>query len=76
MDKGGIYSEYLNTTLGCFSPLFDSVTSTSYLPHATDKKRLDDNKHWILFVITFVVLIITCFAFVCVIFIKPKIGKV
>lgn len=59
-----------------FSPLFNSVTSTSYLPDATEQKRLDDNKNWILFVITFVVLIISFFAVVCVIFINPKIGKV
>uniref|UniRef100_A0A8W8NYJ4 Novel STAND NTPase 3 domain-containing protein n=1 Tax=Magallana gigas TaxID=29159 RepID=A0A8W8NYJ4_MAGGI len=59
---------------GCFlaEPSCQSVTSTSYLPDITEKKRLDDNKDWILFAITFLVLIIIFFAVVRVIFINPK----
>lgn len=59
-----------------FLLFFTSVTSTSYSPDATEKNSLENNKDWVLIGTTCVVFIITCFAFVCVIFIKHREGKV
>lgn len=59
-----------------FPLFFNSATSTSFIPDATEKKRQESSIYWFLIGTISGVFIFACFAFVCFLFITHRKGKV